>query len=305
MKRVVSGILVAGMMLTVILVSGSQKRAESETVAVVQRDVKIAIEDRNPWTHLRLANPAEVFHFAVVSDRTGGRRPGVFAQAIAQLNLLRPAFVISVGDLIDGYTEDERELADQWQELESQVRKLQMPFFFVAGNHDLSNALQERHWKQRFGRRYYHFVYRDVLFLMLHADDPRRGGSKIGPDQIAFARQALANNPKVGWTIVVLHRPLWDDEEGRANGWGEVEKALTARPYTVFVGHEHSYRKFVRQGMNYYRLATTGGGSKLRGIPHGEFDHLVWVTMTKDGPVLANLLLDGILPENLACNTGK
>jgi serine/threonine-protein phosphatase CPPED1 len=305
MKRMVSGILVAGVMLTIVLVSGSQKRAESEPVAVVQSELKIAIEERNPWTHLSLANTSEVLHFAIVSDRTGGRRPGVFAKAIAQLNLLRPAFVISVGDLIDGYTENEKELTDQWQDLESQVRKLQMSFFYVAGNHDLANAFQERHWQQRFGRRYYHFVYRDVLFLMLNADDPPSGGGKIGPNQTAFARQVLANNSKVAWTIVVLHRPLWEEEEGRANGWAEVEKALMGRPYTVFVGHEHSYRKFVRHGMNYYQLATTGGSSKLRGIPHGEFDHLVWVTMTKDGPVLANLLLDGILPENLAWNASK
>jgi len=302
MKRVLSGIFAAGVVLTVLLVSGSQKRAETQPVATVHRDLKIAIEESNPWTHLRLANTPEVFHFAVVSDRTGGQRAGIFAKAIAQLNLLRPAFVISVGDLIEGYTENDKELADQWQDLESQVRKLHMPFFYVAGNHDLGNALQEHHWQQRFGRRYYHFIYRDVLFLMLNAVDPPRSGGNLGPSQIAYARQVLADNPKVGWTIVVLHCPLWDEGEGRANGWGEVEKALTGRSYTVFVGHEHSYRKFVRQGMNYYQLATTGGGSKLRGVPHGEFDHLVWVTMTKNGPVLANLLLDGIVPENLAWN---
>src|SRR5207237_5175905 len=46
-------------------------------------------------------------------------------------------------------------------------------------------------------------------------------------------------------------------------------------------------------------LATTGGASKLRGPEYGEFDHLVWVTMKKDGPILANVLLDGILPEDL------
>jgi hypothetical protein len=46
-------------------------------------------------------------------------------------------------------------------------------------------------------------------------------------------------------------------------------------------------------------LATTGGGSMMRGTDHGEFDHIVWATMKKDGPVLANILLDGILREDL------
>src|SRR5271156_6304585 len=52
--------------------------------------------------------------------------------------------------------------------------------------------------------------------------------------------------------------------------------------------------------MNYYQLATTGGGSRLRGIEYGEFDHVAWVTMKKEGPVLANLLLEGVLADDLA-----
>jgi hypothetical protein len=78
-----------------------------------------------------------------------------------------------------------------------------------------------------------------------------------------------------------------------------VEEALKDRPYTVFCGHVHRYQKFVRQGRNYYQLATTGGGSRMRGVSYGEFDHIVWVTMKKDGPVLANVMLDSILPDDL------
>ena len=37
----------------------------------------------------------------------------------------------------------------------------------------------------------------------------------------------------------------------------------------------------------------------MRGIAYGEFDHIVWVTMKKDGPVLANILLDSVLPDDL------
>jgi hypothetical protein len=51
--------------------------------------------------------------------------------------------------------------------------------------------------------------------------------------------------------------------------------------------------------MNYYQLATTGGGSRLRGPTYGEFDHVAWVTMKKDAPLIANVMLDGILPEDL------
>ena len=85
--------------------------------------------------------------------------------------------------------------------------------------------------------------------------------------------------------IVALHKPVWTAADVKKRGWLDVEQALADRPYTVFCGHVHRYHKFVRQGRDYYQLATTGGGSKLRGVPYGEFDHLVWVTMKKTGPI--------------------
>src|SRR5271154_6943319 len=99
--------------------------------------------------------------------------------------------------------------------------------------------------------------------------------------------------------MVGQEKPVWMQENLGTNGWLEIEKALAGRNYTVFAGHVHRYQKFVRQGMNYYQLATTGGGSRLRGVDYGEFDHLVWVTMKKSGPVLANIMLDGIYSEDL------
>ncbi len=219
---------------------------------------------------------------------------------MTQINLLQPKFVVSVGDLIEGYTESSRDLNAQWADLERQVRKLHMPFFFVAGNHDVSNVTQEMHWRKRFGRRYYSITYRGVLFLMLNSDDPPKNGGGLGPEQIAWARKVLSDSQDTRWTFVILHRPLWDDKNGDENGWMDVERLLHGRRYTVFAGHEHRYQRFIRGGMNYYQLATTGGSSDLRGPRHGEIDHFAWVTMKNDGPVVANVLLDGILSDNFA-----
>jgi hypothetical protein len=79
----------------------------------------------------------------------------------------------------------------------------------------------------------------------------------------------------------------------------DVEKLLAGRNYSVFCGHVHRYEKWVRQGMNYYQLATTGGSSRMRGMEYNEFDHFVWVTMKQDGPVLANIMIDGVHNESL------
>jgi hypothetical protein len=290
MKRLLLASLAACLLAAAVALSGSQKPTGSG-------ELQVQVEERNPWTSLRLNNGPDTFHFAIVSDRTGGHRARIFSQAVEQLNLLQPQFVVSVGDLIEGYTENSAKLSEEWKEFQSYVCKLQMPFFLVPGNHDVSNAFQKKEWKERFGRRYYHFVYRDVLFLLLDSDDAK--GSQMGKEQIAFVQKTLKENPAVRWTIVCLHKPLWSPTNLEKSGWLEVEKALNGRPYTVFCGHVHQYQKFVRNGQNYYQLATTGGGSRLRGVRYGEFDHIVWITMKKDGPVLANLMLDGIYPEDL------
>ena len=271
-------------------------------------DMQVTVEDRNPWTSLKLNKSPGQFQFVIVSDRTGGHRQGIFSKAVEQINLLQPEFVISVGDLIEGGPDTPESRVEQWKEFQTYASRLQCPFFYVPGNHDaITNTLAEA-WDQRFGKRYYHFVYKDVLFLCLNACDGRPAKAANGrvryafgfsPEQIKYAEQALADNPDVRWTLVFLHAPVWAHKDVKTNGWLAIEEALKGRNYTVFCGHIHSYRKWVRNGMNYYQLATTGGGSRLRGSEFGEFDHVVWVTMKDDGPRLANLLLDSIYPEDL------
>jgi 3',5'-cyclic AMP phosphodiesterase CpdA len=262
-------------------------------------DVQVEVERRNPWTHLRLNNDPADFQFAIVSDRTGGHRAQVFARAVEQLNLLQPEFVLSVGDLIEGYSDDRPRVEAQWREFQAYLGRLQMPFFYVPGNHDLSNAFADKLWQEKFGRRFYHFVYRNTLFLVLNSEDPPGKLGHIGAEQLAAVRRALDDNRAVRWTVVAVHRPLWTEPGPQKNGWLEVEKTLAGRPYTVFAGHIHRFQKFVRQGQNYYQLATTGGASRLRGVRYGEFDQVAWVTMKKDGPVIANILLDGVYPADM------
>src|SRR5262249_4393292 len=169
---------------------------------------------------------------------------------------------------------------------------------YVPGNHDLANKTMLGVWKEKFGRTYYHFVYREVLFVILDSEDPpnNKAGS-ISADQRDWLKKVLADNKEVRWTFTYLHKPMWLHPKPDPS-WDEVEKLLAGRKHTVFAGHVHTYSKAVRNGgNNYYALATTGGSSMMRGVEYGEFDHLVWVTMKKDGPVMANLLLDGILKE--------
>lgn len=277
-------------LLLISLVSFSQEGAK----------IKIDVPDGPvPWNNLNLNNNPATFQFAIVTDRTGGHRPGVFLDGVQKLNLLQPEFVMSVGDLIEGYTEDTARLNWEWNQFTGFIDSLQMPFFYTPGNHDFTNKVMKEKWEELFGKSYYHFLYKDVLFLCLNSEDNYRGAGKgtIDDEQYNYINKVLQENKDVKWTLVFMHQPLWNQNDTKR--WKDVEKLLEPRKHTVFVGHNHRYRKYERNNGKYFILATTGGGSSLRGPDFGEFDHVVWVTMTDDGPILANLLLEGIWHEDV------
>ena len=270
-------------------------------------ETDLATDQAVPWTSLAANDAADDFHFVIVSDRTGGARPGVFESAIPKVNLLEPAFVVSVGDLIEGNTEDQAQLDREWDEFEGFVAGLETPFFYAAGNHDMSNAVMAATWQARFGPSYYRFVYKDVLFLVLNSElfgmvrdmHTPVPGPWTQAEQMAFIAETLQRFPNPRWTIVIIHQPRWDYADAPQDDWQKVEAMLGQRDYTVFAGHSHRYVKIVRQDRRYITLATTGGGSSLRGLMHGEFDHVALVSMTDAGPRIANLTLDGIQDENV------
>src|SRR5438128_1581230 len=158
---------------TVVVLVATWSRTDSPPAeAPTKNGLRIQAEKVNPWNHLKLNNDPGVFRFAIVTDRTGGARSGIFERAVDQINLLQPEFVVSIGDLIQGGSEEGAKIDKQWREFNSFIAKLQMPFFYVPGNHDLYNKVMEQRWHAQFGRLYYHFVYKDVLFLLLNTEDP-------------------------------------------------------------------------------------------------------------------------------------
>ncbi|MEO1011996.1 MAG: chitobiase/beta-hexosaminidase C-terminal domain-containing protein [Bacteroidota bacterium] len=253
---------------------------------------------KKPWTHLDFANDPKDFQFAIVTDRTGGPRPGIFEDAMEKLNWLMPEFVITVGDLIRGAEgRDSVKLAKQWKAHFNRIEPLKMPFFHLAGNHDIkaNNDFQVAYWNRLFGAPYYSFVYKDVLFLALFTN---QGTQILSAEQIAYFEKVLQENKNVRWTMVFMHHPLW--RYPHMSNFEKLEGLLQERDFTVFAGHQHRYNYSKKGKSNYYVLATTGGGSELLGNRFGMFDHITWVTMTDDGPQLANLKLDGILPHDIA-----
>ncbi len=303
-------------------------KTNEETAPKFQHDIE---KGPRPWTSDTFELEEEDFTFAIISDLNGGEREGVYSTAVSQLNRLDPTFVLSVGDLIDGGTEDSLKLAKEWDSFDARTTKFNMPFFYLGGNHDLTNPRMREFWKNRFGPRYYHFVYEDVLFLMMDSEDytekrmleiyharakaikiingeimgnyeeseyfnmPERRLGGMSEDQLIYFKNVLNKYPSVKWTFVLMHKPLWRREDDK--GLGQLEAVLSNRNYTVINGHLHSFSHRIRNKMDYMILGTTGGSQKL-----GDslaFDHITLVRMAQK-PIITHLKMDGILNE-----TGK
>lgn len=263
------------------------------------------VQDKNPWTSLQANIAPDQFQFAIISDRTGGHRSGVFSRAVQQINLLQPEFVMSVGDLIEGSPKEEQN-QKEWTEFNGYVKQLQMPFFYIPGNHDANNKVKAEVWKEAYGRRNFSFVYKNCLFVGLNtndedtdADEKAFAKTRIGAKQREWLKAELAKNTQVRWTFIFLHHPLWNFKEIENNGWLPVEDLLENRQYTVFAGHVHVFRKSIRKGRNLYQLATTGGGSSMRGSEYGEIDQVAWVTMKGKEPVISQIGLHGVYRDDL------
>jgi hypothetical protein len=282
-----------------------------------------------PWTHLAFDDAPGDFAFAVVTDLESGYRTGVFDVAVQDLALLHPAFVITAGDQIEGGTEDEARIDAEWTTFDARLSGLKAPYFHVGGNHDLTNLVQRRVWERRYGPRYYHFSYKGVLFLVLDTEDypdtrmaeiyrqraeyldarktdPARAATlpyatlmearvgEISDAQSAYFERVIATNPGARWTVLLMHKPVW--RRAGPQSLARIEMALKDRPYTVLNGHVHRYSHTVRNDRDYITLGTTGGEWADTEVP-GAFDHIMWVTMTRDGPSIANLRLDGVLDK--------
>ena len=290
--------IVSILLLGVLLFTSACTSSEQIQAEQWKTDIELKENPKHPWTDKDFLSADDSFQFAVVADRTGGRRKGVFADGIKKLNLLQPEFVMSVGDLIDAYDNNGQQ---QWDEFDALVNRLDMPFFYVQGNHDAGRPgiPSQQIWESRYGRTYYHFVYKNVLFLCANSDDPPY--MQLSDEQIEYFQKVLKENSDVRWTFVIVHKPWWttlDDPDPwyvkSRQAWIKFESMLPKKNCTVITGHLHKYEKCIRNGQKYFILGVTGGGF----VEEGQKDHIMWITMGPKEPIIANLTLEGISDEN-------
>jgi len=262
---------------------------------------------------LRAPPQREGFEFVVFGDRTGGKPEGVrvLDRAVEMTNRLDPDFVVTVGDLVQGYTG-----ADAWlrqaEEYKTAMGRLKAPWYPVVGNHDVYGGRENPAgnaalYKKHFGPLYYSFDHRWAHVVCLFSDealsfaDPARD-QNMSPEQMEWLRRDLAAT-KAEQVFVFLHHPRWLYE---GCNWPEVHKMLAAdgRVRAVVCGHLHTYRDDgLKDGIHYYAIAMTGAEPPGRTPAVAAVQHVAHVKARRDRFTIALLPVGAVQASDSVLGT--
>jgi len=238
------------------------------------------------------------FSFAVIGDNISNVslvQPEPFRQNIRTINLLKPDFVVFLGDFVKGNAHDLL-LDEAWDEFERVTRTLKMPYYLVIGNHDVQCKEGIKIFRNRYGPPYYSFDYEGCHFIILNSDDQEDGKNCIIGRQLEWLKQDLEAHSKAKDIFVFIHKPLWESYPKQWNA--DVHPLFVKHKVDfVFAGHMHLYKEpIMRDGIKY--VITGGGGSPLStDKDKGGFYHWIYITVREEEVQLAIIKPEGVLSE--------
>ena len=201
------------------------------------------------------AEPAE-FRFALLGDRTGEARLGVWEQVWREAALEEPAFVLTVGDTIEDLHDVQAEA--QWREVKKGLEAYKrFPLYLTPGNHDIWSELSERLFRQHAGHPpHYSFDHDQAHFTIL--DNSR--SDELSADELDFLEQDLRAHATASVKFIVSHRPSWLFYVAVQNPKFPLHQL--ARRYGVryvIAGHVHQMMHAELQGVTYLSMPSAGG----------------------------------------------
>ena len=244
---------------------------------------------------------SEGFRFIVVGDRSGSPVDKIFDEIIDEVGLLNPDFVINVGNLIHGYSEDTTIINAQWDTVLSIVKKLPCKFYFVPGNHDIQNETDRVIFQNRTGNnRYYSFDYENNHFVVL--DNTMTQWvvpQNVDEAQMNWFKYDLEKHKDTDNLFVFIHVPTYLNTFINNTPDSLVALFEKYRARTVFSGHNHSYLYQPWGSTEYIVVGSSGGGMDNNDFVRGNFYQFLFVTVKEKEHSIAVIREGNVFPPNI------
>ena len=226
--------------------------------------------------------PQDNFRFVVLADRANSPNQKAFEMVLRDIERMSPDFVVTVGDLIQGYKDSAGTVKD-WDSTLPYLKLLSCPVYLTPGNHDITTPEVRNIFIKKTGRNpYYSFDYQNSHFIIL--DNTLVGSAdKMDPDQMKWLEKDLKALKAKAGVYIFMHKPFWAAGvgEGKPDRLHDLFKKYKVT--AVFAGHWHNYASEVFDGIRYVVMGSSG--AELRpseNVSLAAFYQYLWITV-KDG----------------------
>ena len=211
--------------------------------------------------------PNNDFCFSILGDRTGDPDQRIYEQIWKDLDSLHPAFVMNVGDTIQGGNDETAEA--EWTRLRQLWSRYRYPFYLTPGNHDIWSTRSRAIFEKQTGHpASYGFNYENAHFTVLDNSQTE----DLSREQMDFLARDLATNKDRDPKFVFFHKPFWLVPVTFQNGAFPFHQLI--RNYGVrwvVSGHGHQFVRLVQDGIVYLEAPSSGGQLKGNGFNQGWF----------------------------------
>jgi Icc protein len=205
---------------------------------------------------LSAAPDADSFRFVLLGDRTGEPVGGVYDRVWKDAAGESPAFVVGVGDTIQGLNDETAEA--EWMRVEQTISAWsRFPLYLAPGNHDIWSERSEKLFRKYSGHApHYSFDYRQAHFTIL--DNSR--SDQLSAAELTFLEEDLKAHKEQPLKFIVSHRPSWllNAVLGDPN-FAMHQIAMKYGARYVIAGHLHEMLHAELEGVTYISMVSAGG----------------------------------------------
>ncbi len=235
---------------------------------------------------------AKPFSFVVMGDNRPAYKyqPYVYYKITKQIADLKPDFIVSTGDIIEGHNDNPAVIDSMFNDFKKASEYISyIPLYVAPGNHEETDEKELKPiYLKHFKKTYFSFTYNNSYFILLNSSEPNQKYQITGK-QFRWLKKELnkAQKEEYKHIFVFVHHPLYpkihhigaslDKFPEERNKLAKLLKEYKVE--TVFCGHVHIYNESIIDGLHQYIIG--GGGAPLYADTYkdGGFYHFMYITI--------------------------